>query len=267
MDGSPVLIRTEFAGPILLVRLARPEKLNALSSPLLSQLCKVLEDAAGDSSIRVVLLSGEGRVFSAGADLAEFRDLDAGATASGIRERAELAHRAALLLETMEPITIAAVHGRVVGGALVLMLACDFRVAAPDTFFHLPEAEMGNPLGWGGVPRLVREIGPTRTMDLVITARAVASDEAANAGLVTRIAGSAVDTEALELAQLIADRSRMVRRTTKRHVRALANAIADPSRSFADDDTLVLGVFDPEASGLRDEHASSVLRVGDGRAR
>jgi enoyl-CoA hydratase/carnithine racemase len=266
MDGAQALVRTELSGPVLLVRLSRPEKLNALGRPLLSQLCTALENAAGESSIRVVLLSGEGRVFSAGADLAEFAGLDGPATAAGIRERAELARRAATLLETMDPITVAAVHGRVVGGALVLMLACDFRMAAPDTVFHLPEAEMGNPLGWGGVPRLVREIGPARTMDLIVTARAITSDEALDAGLITRIAGATVDADSLDLAQSIAGRSRMVRRTTKRHVRAITNAIADPARSFADDDTLALGVFDPEVSGLRAKHTSSVVRAVDGRS-
>ena len=86
-------------------------------------------------------------------------------------------------IEQMRATTIVRLHGHIVGGGVVLASACDMRVAAEDARFSIPEIELGIPLAWGGIPRLVREIGPAMTKELVMTCRPFTSQEAKALGL------------------------------------------------------------------------------------
>ena len=99
------------------------------------------------------------------------------------REIGQLGLRMADAIESMRAVTIAQVHGYAVGGGVVLVAACDLRVAADDAVFSIPEIELGIPLAWGGIPRLVREIGPALTKELVMTCRRFTPAEAKAAGL------------------------------------------------------------------------------------
>src|SRR5258707_437093 len=87
------------------------------------------------------------------------------------REVGQLGLRMADAVETLRAVTVAQIHGYAVGGGVVLAAACDLRVAADDAVFSIPEIELGIPLAWGGIPRLVREIGPALTKELVMTCR------------------------------------------------------------------------------------------------
>src|SRR5205807_10471691 len=91
-------------------------------------------------------------------------------------------------IESMRAVTIARVHGHCVGGAVVLVAACDLRVAAATTRFSIPEVDLGIPLAWGGIPRLVREIGPAVTKALVMTCRPFDAAEAHAIGFVNHVA-------------------------------------------------------------------------------
>src|SRR5207237_279332 len=138
---------------------------------------------ADDDDCRVVVLAGEGRHFSAGADL---RDPEGRmpSTWSGRRRAAGAWPRLLDDLEALPQPTVARLHGAVVGGAGLIAVACDFRVAAPDLAFSIPEVALGIPLTWAGIPRLVREIGLPRAREVVMTGRVVGADDALAWGLV-----------------------------------------------------------------------------------
>src|SRR5258708_17769806 len=143
-------------------------------------------------TVKVVVIAGNGRAFSAGADIAGFgqppSEIDAGTetgrhtAAGGTREATDLGRRMVDAIESMRAVTIARLHGHCIGGAVVLAAVCDLRVAADDTRFVIPEVDLGIPLAFGGIPRLVREIGPTLTKELVMTGRPFSAAEALAAG-------------------------------------------------------------------------------------
>ena len=145
-------LRIEHEGRIGRITLNRPEKLNPLSTLCLEELALAAEWFDGQDAIRVVVVTGAGRAFTAGADLSAFTAGDSSIARSG----ADAGRLMAEAIEGMQAVTIAAIHGHCVGGGVVLAGACDFRVAAESTRFSIPEVDLGIPLAWGGIPRLVR---------------------------------------------------------------------------------------------------------------
>ena len=170
------------------IKLNRPDRLNALSAEVLKELAEAAHWFDHQMEIKVVIFSGQGRTFSAGADLKD-SPFETSQTASWIerRDKAQLGLRMTEAVSSMRAITIAQVHGFAIGGAFLLMLACDFRLVADNTFFSIPEIDLGIPLTWGGIPKLVAEIGPARTKELVMTCRRFEAKEALEMGLINRI--------------------------------------------------------------------------------
>ena len=174
-------------GPVRRLVLDRPDKLNALNDEIRSGLASACSELEDDPSIRVVVLEGAGRAFSAGADLsgAAYPDLDVDWST-----RRHLTGAWQRLLDQLGRIpqaTIARLHGHVIGGAALLAAACDIRVAADDTVVRIPELAIGIPLTWAGVPLLVREVGLPLTRDWVMTGRHVAADELLRSGFAQRV--------------------------------------------------------------------------------
>lgn len=184
-------IRVDKKPPLGRITLNRPDRLNALSRQVLEEVEAAARLLDRVSDMRVVILSGAGRAFTSGADL---NDSNIG-KARADTESPWLDRRAAGLvglrtaeaLESMGPITIAQLHGYVIGGGVVLTSACDLRVAAEDTIFSIPEVDLGIPLTWGGIPRLVRDIGPAMTKELVMTCRRFDATEAKAIGFINRV--------------------------------------------------------------------------------
>lgn len=237
-------IEVEVEGARGAITLDRPEQLNPLSPATLRAIAAAARRFDSDHpEVRVVVVSGRGAAFSAGADLAAF------AGAGGVaREDADAGRLMAEALEAMAAIAIAKVHGWCVGGGLVLAAACDLRVAAADARFSIPEVDLGIPLAWGGIPRLVREIGPAATKDLVITCRRFGAEEALRLGLLNRVvAADELDRAVEELAAAIAAKPRGAVGATKRHVNAVAAGMSGPERSWSDADGLLAALADPEA--------------------
>lgn len=223
--------------------LARPEHLNPLGTTTLAEIA----DAArwfDREHARVVIVTGAGdRAFSAGFDLHEFGN----ATTSG-RSGADLGARMAAAIEDMDAVAVAAVHGHCTGGGVVLAAACDLRVAADNTRFAIPEVDLGIPLAWGGIPRLVREIGPAMTRELVMTCRPFDAHEAHAMGFVNRVVARAdLDAEARELATTVARRPQSVVRATKRQVQTAAEAVASTRDAWSGEPLLAAALADPEA--------------------
>ncbi len=148
----------------------------------------------------------------------------------------------------MRAITIAAIHGHCVGGAVVLAAACDLRVAADDAIFSIPEVDLGIPLAWGGIPRLVRELGPAVTRDLVLTCRPFDAAEAYALRFVQRcVPAPQLAAVADDLAHELARKAPIVLRQTKRHVAEVAEGLASTQGASADALALAEALADPEA--------------------
>jgi enoyl-CoA hydratase/carnithine racemase len=214
----------------------------------------------------VVIVRGEGRAFSAGADLKDSpvaqASPGAGRSWAERREVGQLGLRMADAVEQMRAVTIAEVQGYAVGGGVVLMAACDLRVAAEDAVFSIPEVDLGIPLAWGGIPRLVREIGPALTKELVMTCRRFTPEEARAAGFLNRVVPAAdLSDEVADLAAELAAKPSVPVIITKEHVNAVTRAMGAGLTPFADGDVLLGTVFDPESL----EAATAYLKRTFGR--
>jgi enoyl-CoA hydratase/carnithine racemase len=247
-------VRIEVDGAIGHLVLDRPRRLNALSRVLLRELIDACGELARVPELKVVIVRGEGRAFSAGFDLNDFADPEPGASPAAA---ADLGRRAADALESVPAVTIAVIHGHCVGGGVVLAASCDLRIAASDTRFAIPEIDLGIPLAWGGIPRLVRELGPARTRELVMTGAAFTAFDALAWGFVNRVVGPEDLSEAAdELARTIASKPRSALRATKQQVAIAADQLVSTRHSDADAVLLAEAQHDPEARALASEYLS-----------
>ena len=201
--------------------------------------------------MKVVVVSGAGRAFSAGADLGSF----SGQQQMSTRDAAECGRTMADAIEGMNALAIAKIRGWCVGGGLVLAAACDLRVAAEDARFSIPEVDLGIPLAWGGIPRLVREIGPALTKELVLTCRPFDTAEAKAAGFINRVvAPDRLDEEVDALAGELAAKASHALFSTKRHVNAVTDQMVGTMRSWGDADGLVTAFHDEECGQARRDY-------------
>jgi enoyl-CoA hydratase len=185
---------------IAILTLSRPEVLNSLNEALLIELGLALQLIEADMEVRALVITGEGRAFGAGSDIADLSKID---DAFSGRETALAGQEVMNSLATTTFPTIAAINGVALGGALELALACDLRVASPSTRLGLPEVGLGLIPCYGGTQRLPRLIGLGPALDMILTGRQVTAEEALHLGLVNRIAEGALEG-ALELANAAA---------------------------------------------------------------
>lgn len=231
-------------GAIGTITLTRARRLNALSRGTLADLVEAARWCDAHEQLKVVVVTGEGGSFSAGFDLADFATPD---PALGVRGTADLGRLMAEAVTDMRAITIAAIDGHCVGGGVVLAAACDLRVATDSARFRIPEIDLGIPLAWGGIPRLVREIGPALTKELVLTCREFSADEARSIGFVNTVVSNDVVGHAMGLARSLADKPSYALRTTKQQVNAVTEEMIGTGRSAADADSLVFATHDAES--------------------
>jgi len=187
---------------LLTVTLHRPEKLNALNIALhdeLQHLCASLET---DHATRVVLLTGAGRAFSAGAELGDRRDTPP-VNDIDRRARASVGGRTCEMLDRIPQVTIGVANGLAVGGGVVLLSCCDLRLAAESAWFSIPEVELDLPLTWQALPRLMRELGPARTKELTMACERFTAPQAAAWGFLNHVHP---DDELLPSARALAER-------------------------------------------------------------
>ena len=234
------------------VTLNRPAARNALSRALMRELTRTARDLAERSDIDVVLLTGAGGVFSAGADL---NDANAWADDSlSTIERREIASTGFKLCkawEEMPQITIAAIEGYAVGGGLALSLACDWRVVADDAFVSLPEIALGIPLTWGTIPRLVNLLGPARAKRLTILCERFAAADALALGLIDYVVpnGGAL-AKAREIAAQTLSKPAASVRMSKESVNAAATLL-NHATSYMAHDQIALAAGSPESRAAR----------------
>jgi enoyl-CoA hydratase/carnithine racemase len=250
-------------GAVGRVELRRPARLNALSRQLLIDLAASARWFDTQRHFKVVTFTGAGRAFSAGFDLDDLRWKDDDLP---IREVADLGRVMAEAITQMRAITVAGIQGRCVGGGVVLVAACDLRIAADDAIFSIPEVELGIPLAWGGIPRLVREIGPALTKELVLTCRDFRPEEAAATGFLNRVVPFAeLHTAVADMARLLAERSSLTLTATKAHVNAVAEEMGSTANGRRDGDVLASAWHDPESRAVGEAYLTSLAARRSGR--
>ena len=196
----PDVLVSQTRGAVRVLRMNRPEKLNALNTELTQALLDAFEAAEADTEVRAVVLAGEGRGFCAGADLAEFKDLTP-EHQHRVLKRADLTCRTQSILQKLSKPVVSAVQGVAVGGGAGLAIGCDMMVAATNLKFGYPE------LKHSIVPALVmtgmqRQLGRKIAFELISTGRLLGAEEARTLGLANRVVEPDRELEtALEIAQ------------------------------------------------------------------
>ena len=227
-----VLVEPDETRRIALVRLNRPKQLNALNGPTMDALCEALETLDRDDAIRVMVVTGNERAFAAGADIGEM----AGATPIDMLRTNRIAQWDRVR-RIGKPV-IAAVAGWCLGGGCELAMALDLIVAAESARFGQPETKIGVIPGAGGTQRLVRAVGKSRAMEMILSGEPITAAEAERFGLVARVVPDEVLVDdTLTLAAEIAKRSPLALRLAKESVNAayemsLTEGLAHERRLF-----------------------------------
>lgn len=187
---APKAIRVEKDGPVLHVRLNPWEQADTLDVAVLDDLAALLDDLHERPDIRILTLSSLGSDFCLGADRNEYQEaLAADPTGVSLRRIADKAHRLCQALENTHAVTIARLHGRVIGAGLALASFCDLRAGADTSRFRMPEVGVGLPPAWGGaMGRLVSEAGAARIRELMLTCDVFDAQTAHRLGLLHRTA-------------------------------------------------------------------------------
>jgi len=213
---SPIVlpILLEERGAISIITLNRPAQFNSLTQAVMDEMADIVAQLREHGELCVLIVTGAGGVFSAGADLKEVAALDS-------TMAYEFSRRGQALLAGLgeaAPVTIAAIDGYCLGGGLDIPLACDLRYATPRSSFQHPGAKRGIITGWGGTQRLPRLIGVDETRRLLITGDRIDAQEAFRIGLINRVCD-----DALGAAQQFAET--IVQRFSRNQLLALKSAI------------------------------------------
>jgi enoyl-CoA hydratase/carnithine racemase len=207
MGGANVTLVRD--GRIATLTLDRSEYRNSLSDDMLKELIEALTDLRDDRSSHVVIVTGAPPVFSAGAHFPARRGMSAEERRqvflSTPNQFRRLFERVTTLLESLEQATIAMVNGHAIGGGFGLTLACDFRWAAAEAMFSIPEVDLGVPLGVASTTRFVRLVGPARAKEIIMECRRYTAAEAHAMGLVHRVVpGEQLSAAVREYAAILA---------------------------------------------------------------
>ena len=179
--SSMKYIQIDLQNDIAILKINRPEALNAMNLDVIHELTRAIDLISVDQGVKVLIITGAGeRSFCAGADISYMVDIDA-VTAE---KYASSAQSMLNKIEKMEKPVIAAINGFALGGGCELALVCDIRIASDNAKIGQPEVTIGIPPGWGGTQRLLRIVGPAKAKELIYTGKMISAHEAENMGLV-----------------------------------------------------------------------------------
>jgi enoyl-CoA hydratase/carnithine racemase len=210
----------------------------------LQEACRTLAD---DPSARVVVFTGAGRAFSAGADLGAAAagreagpgDLNAQPDPLAERIRNTAGNRTSAAIESLPQVTIAAVNGLAIGGAVVFLACMDIRLAAASAWFSIPEVDLDIPMTWNSLPRLMRELGPARTKELVMTCDRFTAQDALRWGFLNHVVpDDELLPRARSLAEKLLSKDPMSLAMTKTTTNALADSMIPAHITHQDPDYL-----------------------------
>jgi len=177
-------IQLESQGEIAILRINRPEALNAMNIDVISELSQTIDKVGADESIKVIIITGAGeKSFCAGADISYMVDIDP-ITAE---KYASSAQSVLNKIERIEKPVLGAINGYALGGGCELAMVCDIRIASSNAKLGQPEVTIGIPPGWGGTQRLMRLVGPAKAKELVFTGKMIPAEEAFQLGLVNNV--------------------------------------------------------------------------------
>ncbi len=177
-------IQLEPQGDVAIIKINRPEALNALNLDVIAELSRTIDIVGVDENIKVVIITGAGeRSFCAGADIAYMINIEP----MKAEKYATSAQSVLNKIERLEKPVIAAINGFALGGGCELALVCDIRIASSNAKIGQPEVTIGIPPGWGGTQRLTRIVGPAKAKELIFTGKMVTAEEAAQIGLVNKV--------------------------------------------------------------------------------
>jgi 3-hydroxypropionyl-coenzyme A dehydratase len=182
--SSMKYIQLDPQADIALVKINRPEALNAMNTDVISELSRTIDIIAADEAIKVVVITGAGeRSFCAGADISYMVNIEP----MQAERYASSAQAVINKIERLEKPVIAAVNGFALGGGCELAMACDIRIASSNAKIGQPEVTIGIPPGWGGTQRLMRLVGPAKAKEMIFTGKMISADEALQIGLVNKV--------------------------------------------------------------------------------
>ncbi|WDV47983.1 enoyl-CoA hydratase-related protein [Clostridiaceae bacterium M8S5] len=204
MDSKYLLLKVE--GNVAILSFNRPKSLNALNTQVLKELDLQLNEISANDDIDVLILSGEGKAFVAGADILQMRDLNV----ESAREFARLGIDVFRKIELFKKPVIAAVNGFALGGGCELAMCCDIRIVSDNAKFGQPEVSLGIIPGFSGTQRLSRLVGIAKAKELIFTGRLINAKEAEKIGLINKIVHQdELISEAVKLAKEIAQNAKL----------------------------------------------------------
>jgi enoyl-CoA hydratase/carnithine racemase len=239
-------------GRIAVVRFDRGIRANPLSTEAMRQLRRAAESFEDDLETSVVILTGNGTAFSAGADLKDAERRPDASVAERIH-RQRSGPKMCAAWERMEQVTIAAIEGFAIGGGAALAVSLDFRFCGRGAHFRIPEVELGMNMSWGSIPRMVALMGPARTKQAVILASdRISAAQALDWGLVEEVVedGQALEA-AMAFAARIAEQPPLPVRMSKTTVNKVAFALADAVSHMDPDQNVLSSLTEDYAEGTR----------------
>ena len=218
-----------------LIKISKPQILNALSSAVLNDLLSAIETINADADLRVIIITGEGKAFVAGADISEMKDMSS-------KEACDYALLGAKLfqkIELLEKVTIAAINGFALGGGCELAMACDIRISSEKAKFGQPEVGLGITPGFSGIRRMMEIVGEVKAKEYIFSGRVFDAQEAERIGLVNKVVpADSLMEECQKIAEEIASKSFNAVITSKKVMNALKDNVDEKvrlqSECFAD---------------------------------
>jgi 3-hydroxypropionyl-coenzyme A dehydratase len=178
------IVKSQISNDIAIIKINRPEVLNALDNEVAAELYTAIEIAGMDDKIKAVIITGTGeRSFCAGGDLRYVMNIDP----IEAERYASFMHSLLNKIESLEKPVIAAINGYALGGGCQLALTCDIRIASNNAKIGQTEVTVGIPPGWGGTQRLLRIVGPAKAKELIYTGKIISANEAERIGLVNKV--------------------------------------------------------------------------------
>ena len=234
-----------------IIKINRPAAMNALNTQTIQELDDAVHRLSENPDVRVIVVTGEGKAFVAGADIAEMKDM----TKEQAMDFSRMGQKAFSFLESQEKPVIAAVNGFALGGGCELALACDIRIASEAAKFGQPEVNLGVTPGFAGTQRLLRLVGAAKAKELVYTGEIIDAQTALSLGLANQVVSpdKLMDT-VMEMAKRIASKGPMAIKLAKRVIHRGSKSDFDTGSSFE-----VEGFGECFASGEAKEGMSAFL--------
>lgn len=240
------LVLVEKKEQVALLRLNRPEVLNALDTVLLRHLADRMEELDQDDSVRVIILTGNSKAFAAGGDIQEMAD------STPVDFLNQPFFEAWGRMRKIQKPIIAAVSGFALGGGNELAMLCDMIIATESARFGQPEINLGVIPGAGGTQRLTRAVGKAKAMEMILTGRPISAREALEWGLINRVVeDDKLEEEAMKLALDIANKSPLAVRMAKQSILTAQDVSLEHGLQFEQNAFILLFASEDQSEGMK----------------